>query len=302
MDSNDELYSIREKLMEALGDKAKVYCQHMKMWFHMKWTKEQFDAEVRKILDPKQAHLHNQFLLHMYIKCSKPDLPPHSRNDGRSKSKRRGRQSSYGFEQTNVQEFAPTRITQRPPDDPPRYCGQELLLPDQELIYMRLTLSAWELGLKGAERGAAEMLVAAVRVFLKNIVTTVVSRRNGFRMRGDGIQHSIGVPVPNPWLKNTSGIVGSREDETKMEILDNGENAPAARPSTTELQQDVALTYSASTNPAKKRPITAMECYEALQIYRNSVSSHGVYSINMERLTAQMSHPGWDDVENNLSK
>ncbi|KAG8315222.1 hypothetical protein J6590_075628 [Homalodisca vitripennis] len=83
--------------------KAKVryaYLSADTAWPH--WTKEQFDAEVRKILDPKQAHLHNQFLLHIYIKCSKPDLPPHSRNDGRSKSKRRGRQSSYGFEYTRV--------------------------------------------------------------------------------------------------------------------------------------------------------------------------------------------------------
>lgn len=67
----------------------------------------------------------------------------------------------------NVHDYIQERAQSRPQEEPTRYCVQELFLPDCELIHMRLMLASWELGLKGAEQNAAEILVVAVQVLNK---------------------------------------------------------------------------------------------------------------------------------------
>lgn len=52
-------------------------------------------------------------------------------------------------------------------EEPLRYSAQELFLPDVSLIFGRMMLSAWEIGLDGAEESAAELLVVAVQVWIK---------------------------------------------------------------------------------------------------------------------------------------
>lgn len=49
-------------------------------------------------------------------------------------------------------------------EEPLCYSTQELFLPDVSLIFGRMLLSAWEVGLDGAEEPAAELLVVAVQV------------------------------------------------------------------------------------------------------------------------------------------
>lgn len=63
-----------------------------------------------------------------------------------------------------MHDYIQERAQSRPQEEPTRYCVQELFLPDCELIHMRLMLASWELGLKGAEQNAAEILVVAVQV------------------------------------------------------------------------------------------------------------------------------------------
>lgn len=72
----------------------------------------------------------------------------------------------------NVHDYIQERAQSRPQEEPTRYCVQELFLPDCELIHMRLMLASWELGLKGAEQNAAEILVVAVQVLNNIIVST----------------------------------------------------------------------------------------------------------------------------------
>lgn len=52
-------------------------------------------------------------------------------------------------------------------EEPLRYSSQELFLPDMSLIFGRMMLCAWEMGLDGAEESAAELLVVAVQVWIK---------------------------------------------------------------------------------------------------------------------------------------
>jgi transcriptional adapter 1 len=51
-------------------------------------------------------------------------------------------------------------------EEPLRYCAQEFFLPDVSLSFGRMLLSAWEVGLDGAQEPAAELLVVAVQVII----------------------------------------------------------------------------------------------------------------------------------------
>jgi transcriptional adapter 1 len=70
MTATIELNSARRKLQATLGeDRAKDYFFHLKQWFRRRLTKEEFDAEARKLLPASESHLHNEFLLAVLNKC-----------------------------------------------------------------------------------------------------------------------------------------------------------------------------------------------------------------------------------------
>lgn len=61
--SGENLNIARRKLNEVLDQKSTKYFAQMKLWFRMKLTKQEFDAEARKLLNPDQVRFHNDFLL-----------------------------------------------------------------------------------------------------------------------------------------------------------------------------------------------------------------------------------------------
>ncbi|XP_042232796.1 transcriptional adapter 1-like isoform X2 [Homarus americanus] len=67
---SDHLNTARKRLEEALGpDKKMKYFYHMKQWFRMRITKEEFDTNARDLLALNSVHLHNEFLLAILTKC-----------------------------------------------------------------------------------------------------------------------------------------------------------------------------------------------------------------------------------------
>ncbi len=73
-----ELNCARRKLSSALGEQGtQDYFRYMKSWFRKRISKEDFDAEARKLLSgagagaggADLAHLHNEFLLAILNKC-----------------------------------------------------------------------------------------------------------------------------------------------------------------------------------------------------------------------------------------
>ncbi|KAK8740849.1 hypothetical protein OTU49_002726 [Cherax quadricarinatus] len=67
---SDHLNGARKRLEEALGPDKKVkYFYHMKQWFRMRITKEEFDKNARDLLALNSVHLHNEFLLAILTKC-----------------------------------------------------------------------------------------------------------------------------------------------------------------------------------------------------------------------------------------
>ena len=81
-----ELSSTRRKLFDVLGDNQQQYLDHLKVflfiahvsgqsnnviqaWFRKRCSKEEFDAAARKLLTQESVHLHNQFLLAVWMPC-----------------------------------------------------------------------------------------------------------------------------------------------------------------------------------------------------------------------------------------
>ena len=82
---NTELSSSREKLFAVLGKHQAKYQELLNNWFSSKSSKEQFDAEARKLLTSRYISLHNQFLLAILNKCqSQEDFSPTLRREQRT--------------------------------------------------------------------------------------------------------------------------------------------------------------------------------------------------------------------------
>ena len=87
-----------------------------------------------------------------------------------------------------------------------RSSAQELVLPDRTFVLARLMLAAWENNMDGAEESTAHIIIAATQIFLKNIITAIITRRKGFSVRDRTFIYNIGEPVPSSWKRNTNFV------------------------------------------------------------------------------------------------
>lgn len=122
MSSDNNINIIRRKLNEALGDKVTKYYNLMKMWFKMRLSKDEFDAETRNLLTPDQVHFHNDFLLALLnrieglavssMTMAQEKGSTHNKNSRRHKKSSRSTSERCIFEQ-------PDLIDYLPPNSPP---------------------------------------------------------------------------------------------------------------------------------------------------------------------------------------
>ncbi|KAJ9598826.1 hypothetical protein L9F63_026640, partial [Diploptera punctata] len=229
----------------------------------------------------------------------------------RTKVKRRNRSDKGNFEPADVSEYI-TPLHPPPSharDEPLRYSAHELFLPDTSLIFGRLLLCAWEQGMEGAEESAAEIIIIAVQQFLKNILMTVLSRRKGYKLRENRFMYNLGTAVPNPWLRNTANIADDSmnnrgteeliEEEEEEEEQEEEKSQPVfQRLSLEEIEQRAAYQIACSnTVPTTHYPVTPFQLLEALQVNRNMIPSHTVYSLNTERIITSLNHPTTEEIE-----
>lgn len=125
---------------------------------------------------------------------------------------------------------------------------------------------------------------------MKNILNAVISKQSGYRIRENSIQHSIGYPVPNPWLRNCNNIVDETQ-ESPMDINEDKKNIqPKIHNTLEQSEQQTAFTYLCSTN--KKKPtdknITLKGLYETLLEDPTIISNHTIFAINLERILSKL--------------
>ncbi|XP_058123789.1 transcriptional adapter 1-like [Anopheles ziemanni] len=298
---SNEVQMAKQALMQTLGDKWAMYLTNMKLWFRKKHSREEFDIECRKLFSPDQLHLHNRFLLAILNKIDAV-APPQSSNDGRSAKKRKRSSKSSSdratFELVSLHEYISREIG---PDPEPassqgtmagigssvstmRYAAQELFLPDNGLVLGRLLVGAWEHGLSSADDAAVEMIVNSVQVLLKNILSAIITSRKHYRITANGtFYYDVGCELKHPFVRNT--ITKAKIDDEPMDLDKEITTVCHQKPPPGE---STFLASCGQLYPTISRKINAFELYKALQD-RNLISSHSVYSMNIERISSQLS-------------
>lgn len=251
-DLSDRVVVAKNALMSALGDNASKYLANMKLWFRHKWSKEQFDYESRKFLTPEKMHLHNQFLIAILNKIDAFQVPQqqsptsggnlsltavgastgaNSSSSGRkAKRKRSSRATSdrvtfepYDFLdfilEDSMKSIRPAAGTEANVQILPtqRYCVQELFLPDAGFILGRFLIGAWESGLVNVEDNVAEYIAVAVQVLLKNLISTVIMKKEHYKVTGEGsFYYDVGASLKDPSVRNT--VTRQKLDDGPLEL------------------------------------------------------------------------------------
>ncbi|XP_052888588.1 transcriptional adapter 1-like [Anopheles moucheti] len=221
-------------------------------------------------------------------------------HDGRS-SKKRKRSTKSSSDRSTFEPMSPYDYIPREPAVPDqeqssstqcglpgashptmRYAAQELFLPDNGLVLGRLLVGAWEHGLASADDAAVELIINSVQVLLKNILSAVIMNRKHYRVTANGsFYYDVGHGTNQTIVRNT--VTKSKIDDELME-LDREILSYVKTPPT----DSTFLASCENLYPTVSRKINAFELYRALQD-RNLISSHSVYSMNIERISSQLS-------------
>lgn len=147
--STDTLNVSRRKLNDALGEKSTKYFNHMKQWFRMKLTKEEFDTEARALLSPDQVHYHNEFLLALLNKVeglaetsmtiAQEKANSHNRNSRRNKRNSRISEKT-NFEPADLLEYLPPTSPPGAGSDGVKYATQVKLHKDLSFVNIQFKL------------------------------------------------------------------------------------------------------------------------------------------------------------------
>ncbi|XP_052280494.1 transcriptional adapter 1-like [Dreissena polymorpha] len=300
----------------------KSYLHHLKSWFRMKIAKEEFDKEARKLLTSQTVHLHNEFLLAIFSKChslslasapkSEPGSSISSKLLKRGKVKRKPATVRSSFQQrfvpVNPMSCAVTATYKDVKDL--EFAGREMCLPDMSMMQGRLLVCAWEAGLTNVEEAVASLVMQSVEVQLKNIITELISRRNGYKLREGHCKFAMGEPIPNPYTRHRH-LLRDRTLESEATTVNSlGHHVPARRFPEEVNEGFRAQTLAASTSePEPRYPSTLYNLLETLQTYPNLIPNHAVYAPAVERIIHRLWHPSHEELghfesteNNNLPK
>lgn len=215
---NDLLQTMSE------GDQVK-YFKLMQLWFQQKINKATYDKEITKLLNKTQNELHKRFILiflHKHVTYSKhkylnhdfyqqnvkqecePSIPSVNSNntpehlDHIDKKMKISHERDYHFEPVDVYKFLPSVNVD--------YDEDSLLNTNRDNYLMGLLqVISWQQGIQnGAPNKEVGVLVQyAVNVFIKNLITTIVTQKKTFKLKGNNFICDIGKHVPNPWLRSS---------------------------------------------------------------------------------------------------
>ncbi|XP_045207907.1 transcriptional adapter 1-like [Mercenaria mercenaria] len=305
-----DLNAAKNNLADALGSDMKSYLHHLKSWFRQKIAKEEFDMEARKLLSSETVHLHNEFLLAIFSKCQTftsslgPKSPPGRSHSGHGKLLKKGKlkRRPTTIRSSFQQRFVPVnpmscavQATYKGTEES-IFAGRELTLPDISMIHGRLLVCAWEIGLVSVDDAVVKFIMQALEIHLKNIITQVLIRRNGYKVREGRFRYALGTNVPNPYIRH-SLMLQDRTLESEATMITDGQHVPNKR-----LPQDcnegyLAQQLSANTlEPTEREPVTLYNLLETLQTYKNTIPSHSVYAPAIERIIHKLWHPSHEEL------
>ncbi|XP_035932619.1 transcriptional adapter 1 isoform X2 [Halichoerus grypus] len=185
-------------------------------------------------------------------------------------------------------------------DDDLKLCSHTMMLPTRGQLEGRMIVTAYEHGLDNVTEEAVSAVVYAVENHLKDILTSVVSRRKAYRLRDGHFKYAFGSNVtPQPYLKNSVVAYNNLiESPPAFSAPCAGPN-PASHPPPDDAEQQAALLLACSgdTLPASVPPVNMYDLFEALQVHREVIPTHTVYALNIERIIMKLWHPNHEELQ-----
>ncbi|KAB7502550.1 Transcriptional adapter 1, partial [Armadillidium nasatum] len=219
----------------------------------------------------------------------------------RRKSKANNSVAENTFEPVSLQDITPTSSLRDPSaisDANVGYYSRSLQMLDTGHLRGRLLLAAWDHGLTGVNESVSLLLQEASKQCLKNIVTAVIGRRKGYRLREGKFLHSLGTLPPNPWLRNSASLVDWTSESLGIPLGETESGRRPAWPTVDAAEQNAAqLATCIPTNDPPLQPLSTYDLFATLQINKSVIPCHSVYALNMERISSRLWHPGWAELE-----
>ncbi|XP_075688316.1 transcriptional adapter 1 isoform X1 [Rhinoderma darwinii] len=305
-----ELEAAKKNLSEALGENVKQYWANLKLWFKQKISKEEFDVEARRLLTQENVHSHNDFLLAILTRCQ---ILISSEGAGAlpctTKTKPKGKKKITSVRQKFDHRFQPQnplagaqQFVSRDPqeDDELKLCSHTMTLPTRGQLEGRMIVTAFEHGLDNVTEEAVTIVIHALEKHLKNLLTSVVSRRQAYRLKDGHFRYAFGCNInPQPYLRNSVATYNQLVDCPPMIPAPTGNQNPGTsiHPDDAEQQAALLLACSGDNLPPSLPPVNMYDLLEALKIHKEVIPSHTVYALNMERIIMKLWHPNQEELQ-----
>ncbi|ODM89845.1 Transcriptional adapter 1 [Orchesella cincta] len=124
-------------------------------------------------------------------------------------------------------------------------------------LYGRILTKAWAAyNIQVVNPRVTEHTVNAVRDHIKNVIIAIIQQRRPFRMRDKRLMHSMGVPYPNPYLRQGYHMYDEAYGSDTTKMADVVMQVPAPFPTFDEKERLAALQVAA-TYPEKDSRFTS---------------------------------------------
>ncbi|NWH59515.1 TADA1 protein, partial [Geococcyx californianus] len=185
-------------------------------------------------------------------------------------------------------------------DDDLKLCSHTMMLPTRGQLEGRMIVTAYEHGLDNVTEEAVTAVVYAVENHLKDILTSVISRRKAYRLRDGHFKYAFGSNVnPQPYLKNSVVAYNNLIECPPTCVTPSASQglAPQPLPDDAEQQAALLLACSGDTLPASLPPVNMYDLFEALQVHKEVIPAHTVYALNIERIVMKLWHPNHEELQ-----
>lgn len=185
--------------------------------------------------------------------------------------KRRRKNDEIVFQVHPVNEFVRIAIDDPAKSNAVRYAAQELFLPDNSLVHGRFLTCCWENSLEYVDEQASEVIVQAIQVMLKNIITHCIMRRKHFKVTGDRkFYYDLGCcDIKDPSVRNS------------MTRVKNDQEVPVIERKASE---EASFVSSFEDFSVRRKKISLIDVYRTLKD-KNVFPCHSVAMLAMERIT-----------------
>ena len=153
-------------------------------------------------------------------------------------------------------------------------------MPEKALIYGRLLLAAWDFDLKGAEDNAANLIGSASKIFLKNIILSIIKLRKESKQT-NGMMMEFTPNVLNYFSANSSRIYGERKLFADEIVIEEKNHIPKYFTTVNEINQNKALEEACTIEAKPKYKINSFDLYTTLKEFPEVVPSNTIYQRNM---------------------